>query len=84
VKGRRNVVTHEREEACDDEGFVAAAQKVEVDGFLVEEETEEREDAVYGYHCEDTDNAICSAPGILTSRMCLMNVLLLLIWFEVL
>jgi hypothetical protein len=59
-----DVVAHESEEAGYHVGFVAGANELEVDGLLVEEETEEGDYRVDGYHCEDSDDAAESVCGL--------------------
>lgn len=50
-------MAHECEETGNGEGFVAVAQDLEVYGFVVVEVTQERDDGVYGYHEQNSDDA---------------------------
>jgi hypothetical protein len=45
-----DVVAHKREEGGDTEGFVTVAYHLEVDGIVVEEDTEPGDDGVNGDH----------------------------------
>lgn len=46
----RNVVAHEGEESGDTKGFVAVAEDLDVDGVLVEENAEPRDEGIDGDH----------------------------------
>lgn len=50
MKIRRNVGAHEGEERGNGEGFVTVTDDLEVDGVVVEKDTEPRDDGVYGDH----------------------------------
>jgi len=59
-------VAHEREETRDDVGFVAGAYQLEIHDFGVEQQAEERDDGVDGYHEEnayDTGSVSCCIIG---------------------
>jgi len=50
-------VAHKGEEGGNTEGFVTRAHHLEVDGVVVEEDTEPSDDGVNGDHEENADNA---------------------------
>lgn len=76
VQIRRDVMTHEREKACNDICFVAVACELEKDGFLVKKEAEEGDDGIDRYHGEDANDAVELTHALLPE---VRDILLLLV-----
>lgn len=58
VKGRIEIVTHQRKEAGDDICFITAPQDVEVDSLTIEDVTQEGRDGKNGNESDDSDDVL--------------------------
>lgn len=52
-----NVMAHECEETGDGEGLVTIPEGIEIDGLVVEEAAQKRDDSIYWDHDENTNDA---------------------------
>jgi hypothetical protein len=58
VQIRRDIMTHEREEAGDRESFIAVPKKLEIYSVVIVQVAKEGNDSVYGYHNKDADDTM--------------------------
>lgn len=59
---RSDIVTHEGEEGGDTEGFVTVTEDLEVDGIVVEENTEPGDEGIDGYHEQNANDTRSDEP----------------------